>query len=54
MVIFWMALMTALNGCLEILGIILGTALAAAFICFLIAALLATVIEMFKSEHAVA
>lgn len=54
MLIFWMALMTALNGCLEILGTILGTALATTFVCFLIAALLAAVIEMLKSEHAAA
>ncbi|MCA8275733.1 hypothetical protein LGN17_24955 [Burkholderia sp. AU30280] len=54
MTIFWMALMTALNGCLEILGTLLGTALAAAFICFLIAALIAAVIEMFKGEPATA
>ncbi|WP_179255108.1 hypothetical protein [Burkholderia sp. HI2500] len=54
MTIFWIALMTALNGCLEILGTLLGTALAATFICFLIAALIAMVIEMFKGEPAAA
>ncbi|VWB09400.1 hypothetical protein BLA6860_00258 [Burkholderia lata] len=54
MTIFWMALMTALNGCLEILGTLLGTALAATFICFLIAALIAAAIEMFKCEPAAA
>ncbi|MBZ5789225.1 hypothetical protein K8353_03815 [Burkholderia contaminans] len=50
MTIFWLALMTVLNGCLEILGTLLGTALAATFVCFLIAALVAAIVEMFRDE----
>ncbi|OXC78748.1 hypothetical protein [Caballeronia sordidicola] len=54
MTIFWTSLTAALYGCLEILGTLLGTALAKAFVCFLVAALLVAIVEMFRQQNAAA